>query len=103
MIYPRGRGETAMPVIVIVIIVVVGTWLASGSLGAWIALQKARRGGEGFVLGILFGPFGVLVECLLPTLMPTEGPRRDRSGSVSLLPPRSAARGLHRLGDDPLT
>jgi hypothetical protein len=35
-------------------------------LGGWVATQKRRDTGEGMVLGLLFGPFGVLVEALLP-------------------------------------
>jgi len=30
--------------------------------------QKSRFGGEGFVLGFLFGPLGVIVEAALPTV-----------------------------------
>lgn len=40
--------------------------LASGTFGAWVAQQKRRSGGEGFLLGCLFGPFGILIEALLP-------------------------------------
>jgi hypothetical protein len=39
-------------------------------LSAWIAGQKNRSGGEGFNLGALFGPLGVLVEALLPAGAP---------------------------------
>jgi hypothetical protein len=42
--------------------------VAFGGLGAWIASQKGRAGGEGLALGLLFGPLGVLVEALLPTV-----------------------------------
>jgi hypothetical protein len=38
-----------------------------GALGSWIAIQKSRNPAEGFVLGLFFGPLGVLVEALLPT------------------------------------
>ncbi len=37
-----------------------------GGFGAWIAAQKRRGIFEGFVLGLLFGPLGVLVEAMLP-------------------------------------
>jgi hypothetical protein len=37
-----------------------------GGLGAWVATQKRRSASEGLVLGLLFGPLGVLVEALLP-------------------------------------
>ncbi len=34
--------------------------------GLWIASQKGRAPTEGLVLGLFFGPLGVLVEALLP-------------------------------------
>jgi hypothetical protein len=37
-----------------------------GALSAWVATQKHRDASEGFVLGLVFGPLGVLVESLLP-------------------------------------
>lgn len=37
-----------------------------GVLGAWVARQRRRRRWEGLALGGLFGPFGVLIEALLP-------------------------------------
>jgi hypothetical protein len=52
-----------------------------GMLGTWIASQKNRDSGEGFALGCLFGPFGALVEALLPT-MPAPGTHQ------SIQPPR---------------
>lgn len=42
-----------------------------GPLGAWVASQKRRALGEGFVLGAVFGPFGVLIEALLPSASAT--------------------------------
>jgi hypothetical protein len=39
-----------------------------GFLGLWIAAQKNRSEGEGFLLGALFGPFGALIEACLPSL-----------------------------------
>src|SRR5437879_5292599 len=41
-------------------------WSACGPLGARVAGQKNRPMTEGFLLGFLFGPFGVIVEVLLP-------------------------------------
>jgi hypothetical protein len=41
-------------------------WLIFAFLGSWIAVAKRRDGPEGFLLGILFGPFGCLIEALLP-------------------------------------
>ncbi len=39
-----------------------------GGLGAWVAGQKNRNVGEGLILGGVFGPVGVIVEALLPTI-----------------------------------
>jgi hypothetical protein len=39
-----------------------------GFLGMFVADQKGRSGGEGFLLGFLFGPLGCLIECLLPNV-----------------------------------
>jgi uncharacterized membrane protein len=47
-------------------------WGIFGGLGAWIADHKDRRRGEGLILGVLFGPLGVLVEALLPTGRPAQ-------------------------------
>lgn len=38
-----------------------------GVLGAWVAGNKRRSGGEGLALGCLLGPLGVIIEALLPT------------------------------------
>ena len=43
-------------------------WGIFGILGSWIASQKGRSSGEGFVLGFLFGPIGALIEAVLPTI-----------------------------------
>src|SRR5271157_5188964 len=48
----------------------VAIWFIFAILGAWIASQKGRSGGEGFALGCLFGPIGVLIAALLPVLPP---------------------------------
>lgn len=45
-------------------------------LGRWMAGQKGRSKLEGTILGLLFGPFGCLVEGLLPTLK-ARAPRRS--------------------------
>ena len=51
--------------------------LLMSSFAQWVASQKGRSAGEGFVLGLLFGPLGVLVEALLPARKPTRI-RRNR-------------------------
>jgi uncharacterized membrane protein YsdA (DUF1294 family) len=35
-------------------------------LGVYVASQCGRSSGEGFLLGLLFGPVGVIVAALLP-------------------------------------
>lgn len=45
-------------------------WMLFVGFGWWIAVQKNRRGGEGAILGLLFGPLGCLVEALLPNQAP---------------------------------
>lgn len=39
----------------------------TGIIGIFIAQAKNRGGVEGFALGLLLGPFGLLIEVLLPT------------------------------------
>lgn len=77
-------------------------WMAVGSvmalicgvLGRFVATQKGRPSTEGFMLGLLFGPFGVLIEGLLPTLVrettKPEGP--VRSAAPGLIRPRRSIR-----------
>jgi hypothetical protein len=45
-------------------------WVLLGPFGGWIAAQKYRSPVEGLALGWIFGPLGVIVEALLPTLSP---------------------------------
>jgi hypothetical protein len=49
--------------------------------GGWVATQKRRGVGEGMVLGLLFGPLGVLVEALLP--QGVEQPGNSQTGPPS--------------------
>lgn len=48
------------------------TLAATALLGVFVAVQKRRSPAEGLILGVLFGPLGVLVEALLPS--PEAGP-----------------------------
>jgi hypothetical protein len=42
-------------------------WVAMfGYLGQWVAHECGRNEREGFWLGILFGPLGLILEALLP-------------------------------------
>jgi len=54
-------------VLFIAIVAVVQAFI-TGTLGAWVAIQKGRSDGEGFLLGFLLSLYGVLLEALLPTL-----------------------------------
>lgn len=55
---------------------VVGT--AFGVFGGWVASQKGRDVGEGVALGFVLGPFGVLIEALLPSHTGPDGRPRPR-------------------------
>lgn len=70
-------------------------WLLLAALAMYVAVQRRRPVFEGFVLGLVFGPLGVLVAALLP--MPPAparphprphaagpGPRAQGSGSSAL-------------------
>ena len=46
-------------------------WISAPFLGMYVSLRKRLSSREGFVLGLLFGPLGVLVAALLPTILPT--------------------------------
>jgi hypothetical protein len=48
-----------------IIAVVVGA-IGFGFFGLWVSIQKCRSPVEGFVIGLLFGPLGVVVEAILP-------------------------------------
>jgi hypothetical protein len=52
----------------LMLVVFFGFWSALGFMGGWIAEQKNRKTGEGFVLGALLGPLGWIIEALLPTI-----------------------------------
>lgn len=58
---------------ILIIAVIVGA-VVFGGLGSWVSYQKGRGEGEGLALGCLFGPFGVLIEALLPTGTPPAVP-----------------------------
>lgn len=54
-------------------------------LGAYVSTEKGRPAGEGFALGLLFWPVGVLIAALLPTnrdelARQREAMRRHRRG-----------------------
>jgi hypothetical protein len=45
-------------------------WLVCGGIGSYVAGEKRRSGAEGFWLGFLLGPLGILIEAMLPTITP---------------------------------
>lgn len=69
-------------------------WGIFGFLGMWIASQKGRSEAEGFLLGLLFGPLGALIEAVLPNVTP-----QQRSAAPT---PGPAAAAANRLTQDQL-
>lgn len=62
-----------------VIVGLVLSLLLSALLGAFVGVQKRRGAIEGFFLGLIFGPLGVIVEALLPTGEAGVGPKPRRN------------------------
>lgn len=51
----------------VTISVILCAWVvAFGALGGYVSVQVDRDPAEGLILGVLFGPLGVLVAALLP-------------------------------------
>jgi len=46
-----------------------------GFLGLWLAAIKSRSSAEGFLLGLLLGPVGLIIEAALPDEWPRVGGR----------------------------
>jgi hypothetical protein len=56
-------------------------------LGAWLAGQRGRSDLEGFILGFLFGPFGLMIELFLPQIVvpdPLPGDQKRRFEDISV-------------------
>jgi hypothetical protein len=62
-----------------------------GGFGAYVAVQKNRAGAEGLLLGLLFGPLGVLVEACLPTVPPPAPPAPPSPPAIALMRQQDAA------------
>jgi hypothetical protein len=60
------------------LIILLMVWAAFGALGYYIAVQKGRPEAEGLLLGFLFGPLGVLLVALLPSVHSSRGSRSQR-------------------------
>jgi hypothetical protein len=53
--------------LIIIILAMIGVYLLLFSyLGAWVAIQCERSAVEGAVIGVILGPFGLILEALLP-------------------------------------
>jgi hypothetical protein len=66
-----------------------------GGVGAHVATAKGREAGEGFFLGVVLGPFGLLIEVLLPnTSVSTSHAQRPRT------PPSPDELGYSKLRAD---
>src|SRR5262249_35618372 len=61
------QRRSRMELVLVLLSIAAVEILIFGSLGTWVARQKKRDPAEGLFLGGFFGPFGVLVELLLPT------------------------------------
>jgi hypothetical protein len=79
----------------------VAGWLVFAVLGYYVARQKRRSRGEGFFLGLLFVPFGVLIVALLPQgEAPARSPAKRRATSPGSRIPEPRA-DLRLLGLEP--
>jgi hypothetical protein len=64
-------------------LIIIVLWVVMSAFGFWVASQKNRNPVEGLLLGLLFGPFGVLIEALLPT-NPSQGkPSQGKQSPVA--------------------
>lgn len=43
-------------------LILVFVWLTWGAIGAYLSQQKGRGPGEGFLLGVVLGPLGLVIE-----------------------------------------
>lgn len=71
----------------IVFLILVVMAVIFGILGSWIAKQRGRDNTEGFVVSALFGPLGVIVECLLPAGQPTVPLKQTAKQTSRIQPP----------------
>ncbi len=93
MVRGQIEKERSIPVEFIFPIAVLA--VVFGFLGMWIALQKRREQQEGFILGLLFGPLGVLIEAVLPTIAEPTSPQPQRALTGEELERRREQRRRH--------
>lgn len=65
-----------------------GVAVAFSLFGGWIASQKRRSIEEGMLIGGLFGPIGVIVESLLPTLTKEEQQQMTAAKKAAIYKPK---------------
>jgi hypothetical protein len=63
-----------------VLIIALVFFAACGVAGGYVSGAKGRPGAEGALLGFLFGPLGLLVAVLMPTVQHAAGKPRRRAG-----------------------
>lgn len=73
-----GSYNAGMELIIFTLVVSI----TCGGIGWWIASQTGRDTNEGFLLGMLLGPFGLLVALLLPRVPPVGHDEADNPGRV---------------------
>jgi hypothetical protein len=81
------------------VLLLVIAWLLHAGLGYYVGEQTGRGGGEGFVLGLLFGPIGAIVAALLPRdagAATRAGTAASQSADVT----RTTGRRSHGVGDE---
>jgi hypothetical protein len=62
-------------------------WALQGGIGCAICQMKNRSGVEGFLLGALLGPIGLIIVLCLPKQSPDDGGRRHWTDEVPSTPP----------------
>lgn len=96
-------AETSMPDTIWFVLLI--AWAVLILLGAYVANEKRRLMREGMILAALFGPFGVLIVALLPTLTADERDavirrvEREWGGAPEPAKPSVAAAGNGAAGN----
>jgi hypothetical protein len=65
------------------LLALLAAFVLHGLVGGYIAGEKNRSPGEGFVLGFALGPLGLLVAVLMPT-KPAPKPSRPRGAAATI-------------------
>lgn len=67
-------------------VIIVGVWVGIGWLCAQIAVGKGRSAAEGWALGLLVGPIGLIVEAMLADQTPPPRPRTSYTAKKDPVP-----------------